>query len=170
MTDARPLASHRAPEQEESDEEFARQIAAADKDWRAPQQEAPEPIGHLHSNGDFCLDRFPPNVKSWPLDLYAAPMAPPAVPPEQEAPLTEPDALLHDLRAAFVSVIDGVSYADPDAIKVAELAIGSIDGYLSAPRPLVSEPPAERCNHWPGQPKRRCGRTKSGLLILERTK
>jgi hypothetical protein len=30
----------------------------------------PEPIGHLHSNGDFCLDRMPQAPVWWPIPLY----------------------------------------------------------------------------------------------------
>jgi len=31
----------------------------------------PEPVGHIHSDGDFCWVRNP-NVAYWPEDLYTA--------------------------------------------------------------------------------------------------
>lgn len=32
-----------------------------------------EPVGHLHSNGDFCMERMPQGVTVWPITLYASP-------------------------------------------------------------------------------------------------
>ncbi len=34
--------------------------------------EPPKPIGHLHSNGDFCQERNHAGPHAWPLPLYAA--------------------------------------------------------------------------------------------------
>lgn len=42
-----------------------------------------EPVGHLHSNGEFCAERLP-STSEWPISLYAAPVAErPAVDLEQ---------------------------------------------------------------------------------------
>lgn len=47
------------------------------------------PIGHLHSNGEFCVERMPTAPAEWPVQLYAAPPSAQAVP---EVPQAEQEA------------------------------------------------------------------------------
>lgn len=38
----------------------------------ADTPQMPAPVAHLHSNGDFCQDRFVPVESEWPVKLYTA--------------------------------------------------------------------------------------------------
>jgi hypothetical protein len=40
---------------------------------------AQEPVGHVHSDGEFCWDKKPPH-EWWPIAVYSAPPAQPAEP------------------------------------------------------------------------------------------
>ena len=44
----------------------------------------PEAIGHLHSDGDFCLDRAVPQPVLWPVNLYTEDQLRAAVAAERE--------------------------------------------------------------------------------------
>lgn len=78
--------------------------ACVDALTRASTERA-EPIGHLHSNGDFCLDRMPqPMPREWPIPLYTAqPSHPPSTPAEQ----AQPDQL-DELSSALTDRYQGV--------------------------------------------------------------
>jgi hypothetical protein len=51
---------------------------------------AQEPIGHVHSDGDFCWDKQV-NPASWPIKVYAAPPAQPAEPVQWLSDVWLPD-------------------------------------------------------------------------------
>jgi len=68
----------------------------------APQsEELPAPVGHLHSNGDFCQDRQVEQPVWWPVSLYTEDQARAALAAERaksEQMRVEIGQLRHELR------------------------------------------------------------------------
>jgi hypothetical protein len=98
--------------------EFARAAVLLDRQQRAAP--SAEPVGHLHSNGDFCWKRgIAPEI--WPVSLYEAPPAPSAEPvPDDEymidmfsaAELRAYDYGCKESMDAFTRLLDGKGSRD----------------------------------------------------------
>jgi hypothetical protein len=64
--------------------------------WGYVPAPSAEPVGHLHSNGDFCWKRsIAPEL--WPVPLYEAPPAPSAEPPDHTAAMRMALDALNDM-------------------------------------------------------------------------